>query len=637
TFKQLLDQVRCSFREAREHQHVSLSVLAQRLAIERDSSRHPFYQTLFAMDKPREKPSLMWRPSRTDFHPGGSKLDLTLEMFECGESIQGQAEFDMELFKPETIDQLTNQYQSILEGILENPDAPVSTLNLLDTQEREKILYQFNNTEHPIDPCLRLHDGLTRFAEGTPQAVAVADPERTLTYAELERQSNSVAGYLQAHNIGPDDVVGVLAGRSVNLMVALFGVLKAGAGYLPVVPTLPRERIEYLLSDSDAKFVLTDDLNLVPPAYSGPAHTIADLIKSAESFKLEDRVEPHHLAYVIYTSGSTGKPKGTMIEHRSIVNRILWMADFYGFTSNDVMIQKTTISFDVSLHELFTWSFCGARLFLPPPETEKDPDVLLEVVKDQGITFMNFVPSMLNGFLNYLNGPDEIEALRSVRIVYCSGEALPPLTARKFQKLLGEPLGIELHNLYGPTEAAVEVTAFDCADLDSETEMPIGKPIWNTRLYILDENMRPLPIGVPGELYIGGVQVSRGYLNRPELNEKTFIPDPFSEDPEARLYRTGDQARWLPDGNVVYLGRRDFQIKIRGIRIEPGEIEAAILEHPRITGAAVTSFKNTNAETQIAAYFTHTGSPFEEADYQRLKEDLAEKLTEQMMPVFFQE
>jgi amino acid adenylation domain-containing protein len=429
-------------------------------------------------------------------------------------------------------------------------------------------------------------------------------------------------------------VVAVMARRSLDLLVALYGVLKSGAAYLPIDPDQPDERILYFLQDSDAKIVLFDAGAILPAEYRGEALEINQVANNTAPEEINDMVKPEDLAYVIYTSGSTGKPKGVLIEHRSIVNRLLWMMEEHGYAEDDIQIQKTPITFDVSVPELFLWSFVGGKLILPAPGAEKDPEALIESIEKNKITRIHFVPSMLNAFLEYIEafGITTTDSLVSLKTVYCSGEALSVKTVRLFQKNIGNVRNIDLCNLYGPTEAAVEVSFFDCKKNEGRSSIPIGKPVWNTQLYILDKQLRPMPIGISGELFIGGIQVARGYLNKPELTTNAFIPDPFSKDKTAKLYRTGDLAKWLPDGDIEYLGRNDSQIKIRGIRIEPGEIEAVIREIEGVTGAVVIARQGRDGEKQLLAYFTRSQSSTSHPDTQEMLAALKERLPPQMVP-----
>ena len=632
SFSRAVETVKETTLDAIAHQDVSLTELNEALQLKRDASRGPFYQIMFLMEPPVQRATDAWSANQLEFHAGGSKLDLTFELDELEDHFFGRVEFNTELFLPETIDRLIEQFQFLLSEIVQNPTHSLNELSLISEQEETRVLKEFNNTAHPVDTSLRLHDGLARFAKDTPDKTAVVYENDRLTYRELNTRAENLAFHLQELGVQSEQVVAVIARRSLELPTALFGVLKSGAAYLPIDPDQPEARVRYLLENSGAKVALLDSSVELPTEFDGCSYAISELADKEKAGEVRDDVLPENLAYVIYTSGSTGHPKGSMIEHKSIMNRMLWMVEKYNFTDSDVQIQKTPITFDVSLHELFTWSMVGAKLILPPKDTERDPALLIDMIRKHGITFIHFVPSMLDSFLSYLSAFDEDESLKSLRMVYCSGEALPPPTATQFKKQLGDPLGIELHNLYGPTEAAVEVSSYDCKQLRSKTVMPIGKPIWNTQLYVLDKRMRPVPIGIVGELYIGGIQVSRGYLNNPELTEQAFVPDPFSETQDAKLYKTGDTARLLPNGDIEYLGRNDHQIKIRGVRVEPGEIEEALRSFEDISASVVVAKKQENGHVLLIAYYTRV-SQEEDSDFNgRLLKFLKSKLPSQLVP-----
>ncbi|WP_145758321.1 MULTISPECIES: non-ribosomal peptide synthetase, partial [unclassified Burkholderia] len=400
----------------------------------------------------------------------------------------------------------------------------------------------------------------------TPDAVALVYEGSQLSYRELNARANRLAHRLRKLGVGPDDRVAICAERSIEMVVGLLGILKSGAGYVPLDPTLPSARLAYMLGDSAPSVALMQAGTL--DLLAGVSVPVIDLDADDwcnESAANPDVAElaPSHLAYVIYTSGSTGQPKGVMNEHGAVVNRLLWMQEAYGLDAADVVLQKTTFSFDVSVWEFFWPLLNGARLVMAKPEGHKDPAYLKEVIRSEGVTTVHFVPSMLEVFL----ARGDAGACTSLSRVVCSGEALPATLVRRFKAQMGRTA---LYNLYGPTEAAVDVTAWTCDGSHAIT--PIGRPIANTRIYLLDRHEQLVPLGATGEIHIGGVQVARGYLNRPELSAERFVADPFSGDAQARMYKTGDLGRWLPDGTIEYLGRNDDQVKLRGFRIELGEI-----------------------------------------------------------------
>lgn len=443
-----------------------------------------------------------------------------------------------------------------------------------------------------------LHELIEAQVERTPDAPAVRFEGRQLTYRELDRWSNAVAARLQQAGVGPDRCVGVCMERSLELVVALLATLKAGGAYLPLDPGYPRERLAFIVGDAEVPALITtmrlrDALGLdaphvlllegdAPDAQSAPA-------------PLDKQVRPQNLAYNIYTSGSTGLPKGALNTHEGICNRLLWMQQAYGIDTDDRILQKTPFSFDVSVWEFFLPLLSGAELVVARPEGHKDPSYLASLIEETQITAVHFVPSMLRIFLQE---PDLETRCRSLRHVFCSGEALTAdLRDRFFERFAAQ-----LHNLYGPTEAAVDVTAYTCPRDRREKTVPIGYPVANTRIYIVNERGELAGPGEMGEIIIGGVQVARGYHNRPQLNAERFVPDTFGGRPGGRCFRTGDLGRYREDGAIEFFGRRDHQIKIRGFRVELGEIEAVLATHPGVQACAVTVFKRDGDDPLLVAH-----------------------------------
>ncbi|MGY1919684.1 amino acid adenylation domain-containing protein [Pseudomonas tolaasii] len=502
----------------------------------------------------------------------------------------------------------------LVEALEQAPQLPVNRLPVLEAQERKRLLVDFNATDVAYNFDQTLHGLFEAQVLRTPDALAVKAADRHLTYAELNERANRLAHHLRALGVQPDARVGICVERGLDMVIGLFAILKAGGGYVPLDPAYPQERIAYMLQDSAPVVVLAQGATRA-------------LLGDVPVLDLDDNTWQHqpasnpqvpgltaqHQAYVIYTSGSTGQPKGVINEHAGVVNRLLWMQDAYGLKAHDAVLQKTPFSFDVSVWEFFWPLFTGARLVMARPGGHKDPAYLCDVIAAERITTLHFVPSMLDVFLAH---GDVSQANGLVRVM-CSGEALPGALVRRFKQQLP---AIGLYNLYGPTEAAVDVTAWNCARPDVPDNTPIGKPIANTRMYLLDAQLQPVPLGVVGELFIGGVQVARGYLNRPDLTAERFLQDPFTD---GRLYRTGDIGRYLPDGNIEYLGRNDDQVKIRGLRIELGEIQARLLKHPQVSEAAVVA-----REERLVAYYTGERS----AD---LREHLLQHLPEFMVPALF--
>ena len=462
----------------------------------------------------------------------------------------------------------------------------------------------------------------------TPLAPAVLIGDRIITYAELNSKSNQLARTLRSRGVKPNTVVGIMAVRSLEMIIGIIGIMKAGGAYLPLLPKGPAERTRYLLKESEAVLLLTQSQWMED--YGVPALDLQDSDLYQGSLEnLEPVNHPEDLAYVIYTSGSTGKPKGVMIEHHSLLNRLVWMQMRYPIDSNDVILQKTPFIFDVSVWELLWWCMTGARLALLEPGYEKFPQAIIECIAKNHVTVMHFVPSMLSVFLNYVSEHDVTAKLASLRQVFASGETLTPLHVKRFNTILYAANATRLTNLYGPTEATVDVTYFDCPTEGEIERVPLGKPIDNIEIVIIDEQKTPVPVMETGELCIAGVGVARGYINNPTLTAEKFVAHPLR--PQARMYRTGDLARWLPDGNIEFLGRADQQVKVRGIRIELEEIESVIAQFKEVDQCVVVTRQESETITLLTAYIV----PKTSFSLSALKEYLRSKLPEYMIPDVF--
>jgi amino acid adenylation domain-containing protein len=497
---------------------------------------------------------------------------------------------------------------------------------------------RFNQTEHPFPDSVTLHAVFEAQVERAGPATAIiCDHDKTfgtptLTFSELNAKANQVAHALRTAGVEPGSVVGLVIERSFSMIIGLLGILKAGGAYLPIAPDNPPERIRYLLQDAGVRVLLVQQKTRQLVPFDGQTIDLEapETYQGAEENPTHVN-RPDDLAYVIYTSGSTGRPKGVMIEHRAVINRLHWMQAAYPIGPDDVILQKTPYYFDVSVWELFWWAMTGATLAFLRPGGEKIPMLLVDAIHRHHVTVLHFVPSMLNAFLEYLDGRDTaaFAGLASLRRVFASGEALMPAHVRKFNQLLGSKTEAKLTNLYGPTEATVDVTYFDCPTDNDFERIPIGRPIHNTRLHVIKDG-QTAPVGEPGELCLAGVGLARGYLNNPALTAEKFTDNPVC--PGERIYRTGDIARWLPDGNVEYLGREDHQVKIRGLRIELGEIENTIREFPGVADCVVTVKRYSESVILIVAYLVER-SPLDDA---RLKEHLKGRLPEYMVPSHFE-
>ncbi|MGJ5676043.1 MAG: amino acid adenylation domain-containing protein [Nostochopsis sp.] len=506
---------------------------------------------------------------------------------------------DGDRFDTDTITRMLGHLQTLLEGMVTKTEQRLGELSLLTETERHQLLVGWNDTEveYPQQQCI--HDLFEAQVEKTPDAVAVVFEDQELTYCELNAKANQLAHHLQELGVKPEVLVGICVERSLDMAIGLLAILKAGGAYIPLDPSYPKERLVYMLEDSQPSVLLTQQY-LVESLPTHKAKVVCidgdwRVIANKNTENPPSNITCKHLAYIIYTSGSTGKPKGAMNTHRGICNRLLWMQDAYELTTADSVLQKTPFSFDVSVWEFFWPLLTGARLVVAQPEGHRDTNYLVNLILQQQITTLHFVPSMMQVFLE----AEGLEKCQSLVRVIASGEALPAQLQQRFFNRLDA----QLHNLYGPTEAAVDVTFWECKDcVTNQKIVPIGRPIANIKIYLLDKYLNPVAIGVTGEVYIGGVGIGRGYLNRPELTAENFIPNPFSDKEGDRLYKTGDLARYLPNGEIEYIGRIDNQVKIRGFRIELGEIEAVITQHPAVREAVVVVSEDSGDSKRIVAY-----------------------------------
>ncbi|MBW6282284.1 non-ribosomal peptide synthase/polyketide synthase [Pseudomonas aeruginosa] len=609
---------------AQAHQDLPFERLVEAFKVERSLSHSPLFQVMYnhqplvadieALDSVAGLSfgQLDWKSRTTQF-------DLSLDTYEKGGRLYAALTYATDLFEARTVERMARHWQNLLRGMLENPQASVDSLPMLDAEERYQLLEGWNATaaEYPLQRGV--HRLFEEQVERTPTAPALAFGEERLDYAELNRRANRLAHALIERGIGADRLVGVAMERSIEMVVALMAILKAGGAYVPVDPEYPEERQAYMLEDSGVQLLLSQS-HLKLPLAQGVQRI--DLDRGAPWFEDYSEANPdihldgENLAYVIYTSGSTGKPKGAGNRHSALSNRLCWMQQAYGLGVGDTVLQKTPFSFDVSVWEFFWPLMSGARLVVAAPGDHRDPAKLVKLINREGVDTLHFVPSMLQAFLQ----DEDVASCTSLKRIVCSGEALP---ADAQQQVFAKLPQAGLYNLYGPTEAAIDVTHWTCVE-EGKDAVPIGRPIANLACYILDGNLEPVPVGVLGELYLAGRGLARGYHQRPGLTAERFVASPFVAG--ERMYRTGDLARYRADGVIEYAGRIDHQVKLRGLRIELGEIEARLLEHPWVREAAVLAVDG----RQLVGYVVleSEGGDWREA----LAAHLATSLPEYMVP-----
>jgi amino acid adenylation domain-containing protein len=628
TFRELLGRVREVVLGGYDHQDLPFEKLVEELRPERSLSWTPVVQVMFVLQN-AERPS--WelaglRVSPVAVGTGTAKFDLAASVGEHADGLSVTVEYNTDLYEAGTIRRMLGHYETLLSGVVADPEERVSRLPLLTGAERRQVLVDWNATAapYPAEACIpALFEAQVA---RTPEAVAVTFEGESLTYRDLNRRANQLAHHLRSLGVGPDVLVGLCLERSLDIVVGLLGILKAGGAYVPLDPSDPQERLAFMLRDARIAVLATQQrfLDRLPVHDSPVVGLDADwsMIARESHGNPVPRATPDNLAYVIYTSGSTGRPKGVMTTHRSVSNLISWMQARFPLRETDAVLQKTPPTFDASVAEFFPPLFVGARLVMAPPEAQRDPRGLIETICAERISHLKLVPSLLQAMLE----EPGLERCTSLRWVSCGGEALRRGVLEQFRARLD----VEFVNLYGPTEATVDATFWPSGEHAPGEIVPIGRPIANTQLYILDEHMQPVPIGVPGELYIGGAGLARGYLARPELTAERFLPNPFSSEVGARVYKTGDLTRYLHDGNIEYLGRLDHQVKLRGVRIELGEIESTLREHPDVREAVVIPREDTPGDKRLSAYVVpHLGATPTAA---RLKHFVQTKLPAYMVP-----
>ncbi|MBN1888044.1 MAG: amino acid adenylation domain-containing protein [Thermoflexales bacterium] len=604
TFRDLLGRVRQVVLEALAHQEMPFEKLVDVLHLDRNLSHTPLFQVAFAFQSVRDSstfswalPGLVWK--RLDIDTGMSKFDLTLSLVELegGQGVVGGLEYNSDLFDETTITRMLDHFQMLLRSIVSDPGQCICKLPVLTELERQQILFDWNatQTDFPHDVCF--HQLFEEQSARTPDAIALVYRDQHLSYRELNARANQLAHHLQSLGVGPEIAVGVCMERCAEMVVGFLGILKAGGVYVPLDPAYPQERLAFMLQDAGIQILLT---------HQELSHSLISRLESSVSTVLcldtdwstiarhspsnpISAVTAQNLVYIIYTSGSTGVPKGTLIAHRGLCNVSQAQIQRFDLGASDRILQLASLSFDASIFEI-VMALRGGTLCLEDRESLLPGKGLIRLLNDLNVTMITITPSALAAL--------PVEDLPALRVINVAGEACPAELVARWME------GRRFFNLYGPTEGTIWTTAAECVDVDRRP--PIGQPVANTQVYILDKGLCPVPIGVRGELYIGGVGLARGYLDRPALTAERFIPHPFSDRPGARLYKTGDLARWLPSGDIEYLGRADFQVKLRGFRIELSEIEAVLAQHPAVREAVALLREDRPDHKQLVAYIVQS-------------------------------
>ncbi len=631
TFRDLVERTRTITIEALEHDSLPFGHVVNELHVRRDPSHNPLFQALLTLGPLLPELNPAWRLRQTNLETGFTKYDFHLELDERADAVLATLYYSTDLFDLETIKRMVGHWQTLLEGAARDPGARISELPVLSESERRELAAR-NETrcEYPRDRCI--HQLFFAQSELTPDAIAVRFGETHLSFGELQERSSRLANHLQKLGVGPGALVGLCVERSLDMMVGLLGILKAGGAYVPLDPSYPSERLAFMLEDSRVAVLLTQQelVNTLPPHQARQVCLDADWEKiAAESAKEPlSAIGPEDPAYVIYTSGSTGKPKGVVGTHRAAVNRFAWMWQTYPFQAGEVCCQKTSLSFVDSVWEVFGPLLKGVPIVIIPDAAVRDVSLLIETLATNHVTRIVLVPSLLRAILG--SSDNLREKLPELKLWVSSGEALPLDLAQSF--LDGMP-GHTLLNLYGSTEVAADATYYEVGTNGTMPSVPIGRPIANTRVYLLDAYRHPVPANVPGEIYIGGDAVAQGYLNRPEMTAEKFIPDLFTNEPGARLFKTGDQGRYHADGNIECLGRLDHQVKIRGFRIELGEVEAVLNRHEAVRQGVVVVREDTPGDKRLVAYFE--AHSWLEPTVSDLRAYLGTQLPEYMLPSAF--
>jgi len=640
SFRELLRRVREVCLGAYARQDLPFERLVEELHLERDMSRNPLFQVMFVLENVSLRaaglPGLTLSAIEADSET--ALFDLTLQIIDAKQGLTAAFVYNTDLFEAATIARMLGNFQTLLEAVVADPDQRLSNLALLTKTERQQLLVEWKDTktDYPQDVCI--HQLFEAQVERTPDNVAVVFEERQLTYAQLNARANQLAHYLQSLGVGPEVAVGVCVERSLEMVIGLLGILKAGGAYVPLDPAYPKERLAFMLKDAQAPVLLTQERLVagLPECAAGVICLDSDwgaIDRESEENPISSSAR-ENLAYVIYTSGSTGLPKGVLVSHGSIADYCRTAQRYYELDSSDGVLQFASLSFDVSLEEILPTLIVGAKLVVMGTAVWR-PAEFHRKISQFGLTVLTFPMAYWQELARQWANARELTPNIQSRLFIVGGDTMLPDGLSLWQRT---PVNsVRLLNVYGPTETTITATAFEFNPRLCENRIfhriPIGRPLANREIYILDKYGNPVPVGVSGELYIGGAGLARGYLNRPELTAEKFIPNPFSEEPGARLYKTGDLARYLPDGNIEFLGRVDHQVKIRGFRIELEEIESALGQHPAVREAVVLAPEDASGERRLVAYVVAEREPL--PTIAELRSFLKEKLPEYMVPALF--
>jgi amino acid adenylation domain-containing protein len=634
TFRQLLEQVRQTALEAYEHQDLPFEKLVEELKPERSLSHHPLFQVMFALqnmpDDPSQRDVDELESSSTDIEGAIAKFDLTLNIVERDKHLEGSFEYNTDLFDLNTIVGMVSHWQTLLAEIVSNPDAPVSKLTLLSQDEKTRLLSTWNDTEASYRHDMSLHERIESWAEQTPRAPAVAFVDDILTYEELNQKANKLARYLQKMGVTTETLVGICLEPSLDMVPGMVAILKAGGAYVPLDPTYPEQRLHFIMNDTQMPVLLThSSLKTIFAHYEGNIVCI-DMIENALAYESDANLLrsaiSDNLAYILYTSGSTGEPKGVSCHHGGVLNLLADFEQRLPLLPKTRCSLWTSLNFDVSVYELFGPLTVGATLYIVPNDIRADAKAFMSWLAQEKIQSAYVPPFMIKQLFQ----ASQEMSLSLQRLLV----GVEPILESLLVAIQQHVAGLHIINGYGPTEATICATLYDIqTDKDHETNTPIGRPVQNMQVYLLDQHANPVPVGVLGELYIGGVGLARGYWQRPSHTAGSFVPHPFSDEPGARLYRTGDLARYLPEGNIQFMGRQDYQVKVRGFRIELGEIQKVLDQHPLLQEAVVLVREDTPEDKHLVAYVV--AAPEQTPTAQTLRLFLAERLPHYMIPGIF--